>query len=398
MKVLVVSQNLPYPSSGASTRNYHLLKALCSEHDVALVAMADEAEIEEYAEAFARLRLAKTTRVIARPAGRGKRVKQLLRLARGQSYVLSAHTSPRVQAAIDELTGREPYDLVYVESALMGGYRMPEGAKVIIDQHNMEFEVLQRSYKRQGSLLRKGYNWAESKLLASAEIARCRRAALVVVTSERERIAFERLLPSQRCVVVPNGVDTDYFASGETDARTPVRPHQVVYTGSMDYFPNVDAVLYFAARCWPTVRERVPDATWMIVGRNPPPEIRRLAQTPGVTVTGSVNDVRPYLGESAVALAPLRIGGGTRLKILEALAMRKAVVSTALGCEGLDVVHGTHLLVADGPDGYSEAVIELLQDPAKRDELGSRGRALVESAYSWERCGARLLRAVQQAR
>ena len=159
----------------------------------------------------------------------------------------------------------------------------------------------------------------------------------------------------------------------------------------MDYYPNVHAVLFFAQKIWPLIRAQIPTATWHIVGKNPLPEVQNLAELAGVTITGSVPNMHPYLAEAQVAIAPLLIGGGTRLKILEGLAMQKAIVSTSLGCEGLAITAGKHLIVADEPEAFAREVIALLNNPERRSLLGSTGRALVESEYSWERCGASLL-------
>jgi glycosyltransferase involved in cell wall biosynthesis len=160
-------------------------------------------------------------------------------------------------------------------------------------------------------------------------------------------------------------------------------------------FFYIEAVVSFARQCWPFIKAEIPDATWTIVGREPPPEVRELGTAPGITVTGTVSDVRPYFSTSAVAIAPLHIGGGTRLKILEAFAMRKAVVSTSIGCEGLAVLPGEHLLIADRPEEFAQAVITLLKDPEARTRLGNAGRILVEEEYSWENCGAQLLCALE---
>ena len=166
---------------------------------------------------------------------------------------------------------------------------------------------------------------------------------------------------------------------------------RIVFTGSLEYYPNVDAVLFFAKNCWPRIRAKLPGAIWQIVGKNPLPEVKRLAELPGVHVAGSVEDTRPYIASSQVAIAPLAIGSGTRLKILEAFAMRKAVVSTSIGCEGLMIEPGKHLLVADQPEAFADAVIDLLGNRRLRQELGSAGRNLVESSYSWQQSSNRLL-------
>jgi polysaccharide biosynthesis protein PslH len=164
----------------------------------------------------------------------------------------------------------------------------------------------------------------------------------------------------------------------------------------MTYHANVDAVIFFAQQCWPLIKAQISDATWQIVGKDPPPKVQRLARYSGISVTGSVPDVRPYLAEASVAIAPLLIGSGTRLKILEALAMRKAIVSTEVGCEGLSVESGNHLVVATQPEAFAQAVVYLLKHPEKRAQLGTAGRLLVETEYAWERCGDRLLHLLEE--
>jgi polysaccharide biosynthesis protein PslH len=194
---------------------------------------------------------------------------------------------------------------------------------------------------------------------------------------------------------VPNGVDVEAFQKNCSRREVPGR---IVFTGTFSYYPNVQAVLLFAQRCWPLIRAQAPLATWQIVGGNPPLEVQRLAELPGVAVTGTVPDVKPYLDAAEVAVAPLQIGSGTRLKILEALSMQKAVVSTSLGCEGLAVVSGEHLVVADEPEAFAQSVVTLLGNPELRATLGANGRTLVEAEYRWEQCGDKLLRVLEGLR
>jgi len=388
-----VSPYLPYPTSGARARNYYLLKALAHRHTVSLLALVDIAEAGAYNDQSLPEDFAHITRVIPRPTPHSKRWQQLITAARGKSYLLNLFTSVEMQDALDTIMACDHYDVVLFESVLISGYRVPGNVKVVIDQHNIEHELLQRTYQHERMSLRRFYNWQEYRLIKQAEIERCRKANLILVTSERERLLLKSMLPRNVIEVVSNGVDTDAFRGMCAEQEVAKR---IVFTGAMNYHPNVDAVLSFAQKCWPLIRAQVPDAGWQIVGRNPPPEVQRLAELPGVTVTGSVPDVRPYLTASGVAIAPLHIGSGTRLKILEALAMRKAVVSTSLGCEGLSVVPGKHLIVAEEPEAFAQAVIELMKHPEKRRALGMAGRSLVEAEYSWERCGNQLLHALEK--
>lgn len=392
MKLLILSIPLPRPKSGASARNYYLLKALARQNTISLLAFLHSNEEDASADLPLLEACTQTIQLIPRQESHAKRQQQLASVLRGRSFLLNRFIAPEMQAALDTLLARDRYDAVLFESALLAGYRVPPDVRVIIDQHNLEYEVLQRTAEQEKPSLRQWYNRQEARLLKRGEIERCRQADLVVVTSERERHLLQRELPQHAIAVVSNGVDIETFAR---DDATPEKPHQIVFTGTMDYYPNTQAVLFFAQHCWPLIRAQIPDATWHIIGRTPPPEVQRLAQLSGVTVTGWVPDMRPHLAEAAVAIAPLLIGGGTRLKILEALSMQRAVVSTSLGCEGLAVESGKHLLVADQPQAFAEAVITLLQHPELRKTLGDTGRALVEATYSWDRCGADLLQSME---
>lgn len=393
MNLLLVSPNLPCPSSGASTRNYYLLRALARKYKVSLVALVSRAELEQTSNISRLESITQTVQVIARSKPRSKRLQQVADLVRGKSSMLNSHTSQEVQDAIERLFARNRYDVVLFESVLIAGYLLPEDVKIVIDQHNIEHELLLRTFQRERAWLRKWYNWLENRLLKPVEIQRCMSADVVLVTSERERLSLESTLQNKAIEVVPNGVDIEYFHGNDVQQEVPGR---IIFTGAMDYYPNVDAVQFFAQQCWPLIRARVPDATWQIVGRNPLPEVWKLSEIPGVTVTGSVPDVRPYLTAAEVAIVPLRIAGGTRLKILEALAMRKAVVSTSIGREGLSVESTMHLVVEDEPKRFALSVIKLLGSSELRTSLGNAGRKLVEAEYSWDRCGDMLLHALEK--
>lgn len=393
MNLLMVTAGLPRPLGGANTRNFHLLKTLSNLYRVSLLVLASEAEANESDVLFALNEFAYSIQLIPYELpDRSKRLIQFLNAVRGKSYFLNLFIVPEMQHALETLCAAHHFDMVLFESVLLAGYQLPSGMKTVIDQHNVEYELVERTYKHEKALVRKWYSWRESRLLKQGELERCRSADVVLVTSERERDMLRKVLPEQQIEVIPNGVDTATFVQRDP---APEIPHQILFTGSMDYFPNIDAVLFFARTCWPIIREHVPETTWHIVGKNPPPEIKRLAALPGITVTGTVPEVYPYLAASAIAIAPLQVGSGTRLKILEAFAMRKAVVSTSVGCEGLSVVTGKHLLVADHPQEFAQAVITLLNNPRMRTALGNAGRALVETQYSWEHSGALLLRVLE---
>jgi sugar transferase (PEP-CTERM/EpsH1 system associated) len=392
MHILVVSTSLPGSGGGANTRNFYLLRSLASKHRISLLAYAGQDELENTAVLQQLRELTHSLKIVEyiRTTSQTKRRQQLLSALQGKSYILQTYMVEGIQQALDEIISNATIDVVLFESVLLAGYQLPSSVSSVIDQHNIEHEILDRTYQGEKGILRRWYNRHESQQLKPVELERCRRADAVVVTSDREQQILQKYLPTQAISTVPNGVDIEMFqqAAGAENQEIPGR---IVFTGTMNYYPNTQAALYFARHCWPRIREEVPNATWQIVGKEPPQEIRALAQLPGVEVTGEVPDVRPYLAQAEVTLAPLQIGSGTRLKILEALAMEKAMVSTSIGCEGIAVKGNEHLLIANEPEAFTRAVIELLHSPEQRRKMGAAGRALVEQQYSWQQCGERLL-------
>lgn len=214
----------------------------------------------------------------------------------------------------------------------------------------------------------------------------CRTFDRVIAVSEADREALNRLVPGLEAKVVPNGVDVDFYVNF-TPEGPPMpgwSPHALVFTGKMDFRPNVDAALWFAREILPRVREKFPEARFYVVGRNPHPRLKAIMGREDVVVTGYVEDVRPYLAFASVFVVPVRMGGGTRLKILEAMAMKKAVVSTTIGAEGYPFKHGLHLLLADEPEAFAGAICHLLSSEAERTGLGEEAFKLVNERYRWE--------------
>jgi glycosyltransferase involved in cell wall biosynthesis len=203
---------------------------------------------------------------------------------------------------------------------------------------------------------------------------------MCVCVSVEDQAKLASICPGIETEVIPNGVDLDYFKPEAIDQDRV----NLVFTGSMDWQPNEDAVLYFCNHILPLIRAELPEIEFYIVGSNPSERVLRLRELKGVVVTGSVEDVRPYIADASVYVVPLRIGGGTRLKILQALAMRKAVVSTSIGCEGLNLQPDDHLLVADEPQPFAAHVIRLAKDRPFRDRLGRNGGVLVQKKYNWD--------------
>jgi len=390
MNILFVVRNAPTPTTGAHTRNLAMLRALGQVSRVTLLIVADDVASETETARALEGQVA-AVRVVPAAPFRLKRLYQLAGMLLKQPSIVWRYSSPALGQALRQLLAVEAFDAVYFEGIMVAGHAADVRARVIIDEHNLEWELLQRSAQRAPTRLRRLFNQRESDALRRVELATLGRADLVVVTSERERSILNGLLPNTTVAVAPNGVDVASFtpqgASVEISGR-------VVFTGAMDYHPNEQAALMFAEQCWPAIRSARPDATWYIVGANPPVSVWRLADLPGVTVTGAVPETRSYLAGAQVTVAPLLVGGGTRLKILEALAMGKTMVSTSIGCEGLDLTKGEHLLVADEPPAFAQAVIDTLNNADLRARLGAAGREAVAGAYGWERSGQALQQAI----
>ena len=287
---------------------------------------------------------------------------------------------PQLREKVHALMGSGAIDLC-VSDFLFAAANVPTGGStpVVLFEHNVEYMIWRRLCALETRVWRRALFEIEWRKLRAREADACRSADLTIAVSEDDRRRLEDLAPGIRATSIPTGVDTNYF---RPDGR-PERANRLVFSGSMDWHPNEDAVIYFADAILPRIRAELPDATLTIVGRNPTSRLREVAGRARIDLTGTVDDVRPSISEASVYVVPLRAGGGTRLKIFEALAMAKPVVSTTVGAEGLALEDGRHFVAADDPDTFADSVIGLLRNPARRQALGQSGRELVETYYSW---------------
>jgi glycosyltransferase involved in cell wall biosynthesis len=300
------------------------------------------------------------------------------------------YASPEMSAAVSRLTRGAGYDLINLDGIHMIRYAEGLSARIVYNWHNIESEAMQRYSATVASPARRWYAARTAAKLKLLEREILETAFGHVVCSQRECDQLHEICPKARVGVIHNGVDVKYFENAGTGAG---QGRDLVFVGSMDYYPNAEAALSFSRRIWPLVRQRIPEARLLIVGADPPPAVLALGELPGVSVTGTVPDVRPYYRQALAAIVPLRTGGGTRLKILEAMAAGVPVISTPLGAEGLAVTPGRDILIA-GPDD-AEAWANQLQSLA--DASGDRRRALVAAAldlarthYDWEMIGQTL--------
>jgi sugar transferase (PEP-CTERM/EpsH1 system associated) len=252
---------------------------------------------------------------------------------------------------------------------------------VVLFAHNVEHLIWKRMSEVETRPWRRAPLELEWRKVRRWEARVCAQVNLTITVSEVDRAMLASLAPGARIRAIPTGVDSAYFTpNGMQEA-----PARLIFTGSMDWYPNEDAMLHFMEAILPRIRREVPEVSLTVAGRNPSERLRAVAARAGVHVTGVVDDVRPYVAEAAVYVVPLRVGGGTRLKIFEALAMGKAVVATPVGAEGLPLVPDEHYLLANGPTEFTRAVVSLLRDPSRRRALGKAGRRLVEDRFSWRR-------------
>lgn len=390
--ILYITYGFPYPlHGGMRVRNYHLIKAISRRYDVSLLSLAEGPEELEHLEAL-RPYCVSVDAVVAEEHSMLQHAAGVSRcLLRGEPLHTHLLGYPEMWRKVAELAERWDVRLAQIEHSYMAPYRqaLPPGhpCRTILEFPDLGFVQYGRMLRLRVGLTRRArylWEWRSARVW---EPRYARRFDRCVVVSQSDAQALRGVAPDVPITVVDNGVDTEALrplpeAVGGSD---------LLFVGTMSYAPNVDAVRFFVRHVLPEVRRRAPEARLVVVGKSPLPCIRALGDRSDVVVTGSVPDVEPYYARCALSVVPLRGGGGTRLKILESMALGRAVVSTSLGCEGLEVVDGEHLLVADAPDALAERIVALLQDHDQRRGLTERARDLVERRYAWPILGERLM-------
>lgn len=388
LRLLFLSQFPPSPPTfGAQRRIHGLMSALSRRHDVLGVALITPDMDASTCERAMREYCREAVLVPARPwQGPSKRLMQLRSLASRKSFESRAFDLPELRRAIHGVLRAQPIDVVVVELPFLTGQSLavaPPGAPHplrVLDEHNIEFELARQQASAEQGLARRVHNAANWPKIRREELAAMRSFDGVTFCSEVDEQRAKSLVPTLRSTVVPNAVDIDDFKPTANDPPSDGRT--VMFFGAINYFPNVEGLRYLLGEVWPILSRTHPDARLKIVGQHPTPEVLAF-RGPRVEVTGRVDDLRPHLASAAVTIVPLRIGGGTRFKILEAMAMARPVVSTSLGAEGLDAVPGRDILIGDDAAALAAALGRVLDAPALAAELGARGRALVVERYSW---------------
>ena len=389
LSVLYLSQMPPSPPRfGAQARMHGLMTNLARRHEITAVSLVDpEFDLEDCRRAMREY----CGEVVLVPnpngrAGMAKRALQLRSLASLHSFEHHRFSVPALQRALDGLMAKKRFDVVNVEFPYLAHYRLdgaPAGARpppLVVDSHEIAWDIV-RQFARSGATLSRrlyaGFNWRK---LRRDELAAYGAADGVCVCSEADRQRLLAEIPSARTAVIPNAADVEFYQPRPGDPAPDGRT--VLFFGLMSTLPNIDGIVWFAKEIWPLIAARRPDARLRILGKGPPPAVRELAG-PKVEVAGFVEDLRPHLASAAALVVPLRLGGGTRLKIVEGMAMAKAIVSTRLGAEGIEAVDGRDILLADDPAGFAAAVLRLLDDPGLAARLGRAARELAVSRYAW---------------
>lgn len=393
--VLAVTSEVPWPlNSGGHLRTFHLLRTLTTRFDVRLVAPTrgnDEAGRAALERAGVTLRLVP----VSPRRHLSEAVKVAMSAVRREPYVLFArHRRRAVWRALAAEAAHERPDVLYLDhlDSLVYADAVPD-VPVVIDLHNVYSRLASRAADEVPGRVRRRYLAGEARLLARRELLAARKAHTILAVSDDDAGYFSTL-GAARVVVVPNGVDCSAYAGA---SAAPPGPPTLLYVGALDWPPNASAARLLATDVLAAVRQRVPAAHVTIVGKNPPPEVLALARSqPHVEVAGNVRDIVPYFRSAHVLAVPLEAGGGTRLKILEAFAAGLPVVSTPVGCEGIDGVHEEHLLVADRPQ-FADAIVRVLLDPAAARKRADRAQQMAQQCYDWSEVGRRAIDAVANA-
>jgi len=387
MNLLLLTPQLPYPAhQGTSLRNLNILRGLAIHHDVTLLSFLEENQSDDR-EAIAPLHdlCGKIKTIAAPPHTKSGRLRHLF-TSRLPDMAHRLH-SPAFDVALRRLLDETRFDIVQIEGIELARYMdsiraASPDSRLIFDNHNAETALQRRNFETDKGNSRRwpaaAYSRAQMGRLLRFERWACEMADGITAVSDTDRIELQRNSPNAAITVIPNCIDVGEYALDEPD---PIA-FDLLFSGKMDYRPNVDAVLWFADKVWPRIREKRPLATWAIVGQKPHPRLDRLRGLDGVTLTGWVDRVQPYLAGATVYVMPFRIGSGTRLKLIEAMASGKPIVSTPMGAEGFPVQSGRELLLAEGAEGMETAVLSLLDDPIARKELADNALIFAQQ-YDW---------------
>jgi len=396
--LLFLSHILPYPpDAGVRIRTHHLLRELSQEYRIFFLAFyrAKAVMSPERLNAAKEALSAYTHHIAVHPIPQEhSRLRWVADHARSvlnrKVYTRRVYWSEAYLADLQSLLDEHPIDLVHVDSLDLSVYldSLPKALPHVVGHHNIESSLLRKRALVQSSIFKKLYLSHQAKLMRQEEAKYSSHARVNLVVSPDDRSELQSISPGSKVEIIPNGVDTQFFEPSASHATSSNKG--IVFVGGTSWFPNKDGLEFFASEIWPYIRKRQPQATVTWIGRATAPEIHSYSRLPGFTMTGYVDDIRPHIRKASCYVVPLRVGGGTRLKILDAWAMGKAVVSTEQGCEGLMTIDGENILIRNSAEDFGDAVIQLLVDSALRERLQEHARRTAEDFYSWTQIGGTL--------
>jgi sugar transferase (PEP-CTERM/EpsH1 system associated) len=396
MRILNITNELPYPLvSGAPLRTYNILSRFAKNHDIYLAAFSGK--YQQQAEIAQLLKFCReVVTVRKKPLGKLDLLWKLVKWPlEGGSAELRLSFSIELARDIQNLITKVDFDVILIEHGSMGLYLevLPENMrkKAIWILHDIDFDKFRRISHIESNLSAKARAFLHSMIMKTWQPKYAQRFGFCVTMSAADRYLLKMANLRLRIEISPNGVDTHCFQPMPESTEAPV----MLFIGNMGYSPNVDAVIYFYREIWPLIRKKIPDAEFWIVGINPRESIKKLHGN-GVFVTGSVPDVTPYYRRAKVCIVPLRAGSGSRLKILEAMALGRPVISTTIGAEGLDVTSGKHLIIANNSWEFAEKTIELLERQDLRQRLITDARNHVVVTYDWDVISKKLLSTIEE--
>lgn len=393
MRILFIAPRLPLPAdTGGKIRTFNLLKQISRDHSVDLVTFSFDSEDERHILGFREMGI--EVKLVPAPKDDALR-KAIIVLMPALPYSVSKYYSKEMVKAIVALKAAKNYDLVHFDHIHMAHYQNCfQGLPCLLDEHNVEYKILERCAHVEKAFMKKILFGDQAHKMARFEARKIAGFSACTAVSDEDGRILKHLTRGARPVyTLPNGVDTEFFQSpGHQGTRAP-EEDAVVFTGSLDWLPNDDAVVFFCREVLPLIWKQNTGVKFYIVGKSPSAAVRELAQkNPRIIVTGRVDDVRTYIRRAKIFVAPIRIGGGTRLKILEAMSMQKAIVSTTVGAEGIACTRDVDIVLGDTPREFAHQVIVLLQDSRKMESLGAAARKLVLEKYDWRIIGEKLNR------
>ena len=387
MKILFLSPTVPFPlTDGGRIRVFNLLKQIAAKSDVTLLALetqpTDAEGVTELQQLGIQVHLVPNAPTLPRVSF-GTLVNAF---RKRQPITVARYDLPVYRQKFRELVATENFDLVHYEMFHTAQFHTEVDLPSVLSQQNVDSAIWRRLCGETANPFYKFAYWTQQLAFQRYERVLSPKFDAVTCTSDIDAAVFQRHCAADTIEIIPNGVDVTHYQPDFTSEA----PAHLIYIGSMDWYPNEDAVAFFADEVLPGIQDKVPDVQFSIVGGNPSARVQKLAEREGVVVTGRVPEIKPYFAEATVFIVPLRIGSGTRLKILEALAMGKAIVSTSVGAEGLDLKDGEEIFIADEPTTFADAVTRLLTDASLRRTVGENGRARVEQDYDWRSIGEKL--------